>query len=49
MENHDFLKNKYNLHNTPEVETAAKRTEARSRLLRQPADSASQAGEQVEC
>ncbi len=30
MENPNFLKQKYNLHNTPEVESAAKRTEARS-------------------
>lgn len=44
MENPNFLKNKYNLHNAPEVESAAKRTEARSRL--RPA-AASQAGEKV--
>jgi hypothetical protein len=31
MENPNFLKNKYNLHNTPEVESAVKRTEARTR------------------
>ncbi|OGI16847.1 MAG: hypothetical protein A3J63_00070 [Candidatus Moranbacteria bacterium RIFCSPHIGHO2_02_FULL_40_12b] len=30
MENPDFLKNKYNLHNAPEVEAAAKRTEKRT-------------------
>ncbi len=30
MENPDFLKGKYNLHNTPEVESAATRTEART-------------------
>ncbi len=30
MENFNFLKQKYNLHNTPEVEFAAKRTEVRS-------------------
>ena len=30
MENPNFLKQKYNLHNTPEVESAAKRTEVRS-------------------
>lgn len=30
MENPNFLKNKYNLHNAPEVEKAAKRTEART-------------------
>ncbi len=30
MENLDFLKNKYNLHNTEEVEKAAKRTEKRT-------------------
>lgn len=30
MENPEFLKQKYNLHNTPEVESAARRTEART-------------------
>ena len=30
MENPRFLKEKYNLHNTPEVESAAKRTEKRT-------------------
>jgi len=30
MENPNFLKNKYNLHNSPEVESAANRTEART-------------------
>jgi len=30
MENPDFLKKKYDLHNAPEVEAAAKRTEART-------------------
>ncbi len=30
MENPNFLKQKYNLHNTPEAESAAKRTEVRS-------------------
>lgn len=30
MENHSFLKSKYNLHNAPEVESSAKRTEKRT-------------------
>ncbi len=30
MENPNFLKNKYNLHNAPETESAAKRTEKRT-------------------
>lgn len=30
MENNNFLKQKYNLHNTPEVKSAAKRTEIRT-------------------
>ncbi|MEK7506301.1 MAG: hypothetical protein AAB572_01720 [Patescibacteria group bacterium] len=30
MESHDFLKDKYNLHNAPEVEKAAERTEERT-------------------
>lgn len=40
MENPDFLKGKYNLHNTPEVESAAKRTEIRTgeKVPQQPAD-----------
>jgi len=29
MENPNFLKNKYNLHNAPEVEAAAQRAEKR--------------------
>lgn len=38
MENPNFLKQKYNLHNTPEVESAAKRTEVRSgeKVLQKP-------------
>ena len=30
MENNNFLKQKYNLHNTPEIKSAAKRTEIRT-------------------
>ena len=30
MESHNFLKDKYNLHNAPEVEKAAERTEERT-------------------
>jgi len=40
MENPNFLKTKYNLHNTPEVESAAKRTEMREgeKLSQNPAE-----------
>ena len=40
MENPNFLKNKYNLHNAPEVEKAAKRTEIRKgeQVKQSPAD-----------
>lgn len=44
MESPEFLKNKYNLHNAPEVERAAKRTEQRSRLRNA---AAGQAGEKM--
>jgi len=44
MENPNFLKQKYNLHNTSETELSVKRTEKRSRLR---SASASQAGERV--
>jgi len=44
MENPNFLKNKYNLHNAPETEAAVKRAEARTRLRK---DSDGQAGEKV--
>jgi hypothetical protein len=40
MENPNFLKQKYNLHNTPEVEAAARRTQIRSgeKVSQKPAD-----------
>ena len=40
MENPNFLKQKYDLHNAPEVETAAKRAETRSgeKVPQNPAD-----------
>ena len=40
MKNPNFLKQKYNLHNTPEVESAAKRTEVRTgeKVSQKPSD-----------
>jgi len=40
MENPNFLKQKYNLHNTPEIKSAAKRTEIRTgeKVSQNPAD-----------